>query len=164
MSAGIVAGGLVDYLLLKFAHVLGAIVLLGTGTGIAFFMLMAHRSKDAEFIARTATVVVIADAVFTATAILLQPITGYLLVLATGRTLAETWIVLSLVFYVGAGLFWLPVVWIQVKMRDLARAASASGSELPADYHRYFRIWFVFGFPGFGFTAAILWLMIAKPG
>lgn len=151
-----------EFILLKFLHVLGAIVMLGTGTGIAFFMLMAHRSADAPFIARTAGVVVLADALFTATAVVAQPVTGYLLVRATGRSLADPWIVLSLVLYLGAGAFWLPVVWIQVKLRDLARAATAAGTPLPPAYHRWFRIWFAFGFPGFGFAIAILWLMVAK--
>lgn len=152
-----------DYLLLKFMHVLGAVVMLGTGTGIAFFMLMAHRSGDAAFIARTAKVVVIADAIFTAFAVVLQPVTGYLLVRATGRALTDPWIMLSLAFYLGAGAFWLPVVRIQMKLRDLATAAADAGTALPSAYHRYFRIWLAFGFPGFGFTIAILWLMIAKP-
>ena len=151
-----------DYLLLKFVHVLGAVVIIGTGTGIAFFMLMAHLSDDAAFIARTAKVAVIADAVFTTSAVVLQPITGYLLVLSTGRSLSESWIMLSVALYLGAGLFWLPVVWIQMKMRNLAAAAAHAGTPLPPTYHRYFRIWFVFGFPGFGFTLAILWLMITK--
>jgi uncharacterized membrane protein len=154
---------MVDYLLLKFAHVLGAVVMLGTGTGIAFFMLMAHRSGEPGFIARMARIVVIADAIFTASAVIVQPITGYLLVLATGRSLSEPWILLSLAFYLGAGLFWLPVVWFQMKLRDLAKAASENKAPLPDEYHRYFRLWFAFGFPGFGFTIAILWLMIAKP-
>jgi len=153
----------VEYLLLKFVHVLGAVVMLGTGTGIAFFMLMAHRTGEPAFIARTARVVVMADAIFTASAVILQPVTGYLLVLATGRSLLEPWVLLSLAFYLGAGVFWLPVVWIQMKLRDLAAVAAANGTALPAEYHRYFRIWFAFGIPGFGFTMAILWLMIAKP-
>ncbi len=152
-----------DYHLLKFAHVLGAIVLLGTGTGIAFFMMMAHRSRDPHFVAETAKVVVIGDMVFTATAVILQPLTGYFLVLATGRSLTDRWVVISLALYIGAGVFWLPVVWIQTRLRDLARAAAEEGAPLPDDYHRLFRIWFAFGIPGFGFTAAILWLMIAKP-
>ena len=152
-----------EYLLLKFVHVLGAVVMLGTGTGIAFFMLMAHRTGEPAFIARTARVVVMADAIFTASAVILQPVTGYLLVLATGRSLLEPWVLLSLAFYLGAGVFWLPVVWIQMKLRDLAAVAAANGTALPAEYHRYFRIWFAFGIPGFGFTMAILWLMIAKP-
>jgi uncharacterized membrane protein len=141
----------------------GATVILGTGTGIAFFMLMAHRSGDAAFIARTAGVVVLADMVFTATAVILQPVTGYLLMRQTGVTFAESWLTISLLLYLLAGAFWLPVVWIQARLRDLARAAAESGTSLPAAYHRLFRIWFLFGFPGFGAVLAILFLMIAKP-
>ena len=153
-----------SYLVLKYLHVIGACVILGTGTGIAFFMLMAHRSRDAAFIARTAGVVVTADLLFTASAVVVQPITGLLLAREAGFPLSEGWILLSLVLYGVAGAFWLPVVWMQARMRDLARAAAASGEPLPAAYHRLFRWWFAFGFPGFGAVAGIVWLMIAKPG
>lgn len=152
-----------DYLILKYLHVLGAVVILGTGTGIAFFMLMAHLSGNAAFIARTSAVVVVADLVFTASAVVAQPVTGYLLADVTGTPLTEGWLGLALVLYVVAGLFWLPVVWMQVRMRDLAAAAALSGAALPDAYHRLFRIWFAFGFPGFGAVMAILWLMMARP-
>lgn len=152
-----------DYLLLKYLHVLGAIVLLGTGTGIAFFMLMAHRTKDAAFVARTAGVVVVADTLFTASAVIAQPITGYLLADMMGVSLWEGWLGLALLLYGVAGVFWLPVVWIQARMRDLAREATLAGQELPPAYHRLYRIWFLFGFPGFGSVMIILWLMIARP-
>jgi uncharacterized membrane protein len=153
----------VIYVLLKFAHIVGATVILGTGTGIAFFMLMAHRDGNAEFVARTAGLVVLADMIFTATAVILQPVTGYLLMRQTGVRFAESWLTLSLLLYLLAGAFWLPVVWIQARLRDLARAAADSGTALPPAYHRLFRIWFLFGFPGFGAVLAILFLMIAKP-
>jgi uncharacterized membrane protein len=155
-------GGL-TYILLKLVHVVGATLIFGTGSGIAFFMLMAHRSGDAAFIGRTARVVVIADMVFTATAVMLQPITGWLLMHWTGVTFSESWIEASLGLYLVAGAFWLPVVWMQARMRDLALAAAASGAALPAEYQRLFRIWFLFGIPGFGAVLAILYLMIAKP-
>ena len=32
--------------MLRWLHVIGATVLLGTGAGIAFFMVMAHRTRD----------------------------------------------------------------------------------------------------------------------
>ena len=151
------------YSLLKFAHLIGAMVILGTGAGIAFFMLMAHLSRDIHFIARTAAIVVLSDFVFTATAIIVQPITGYLLLRQTGLFLSESWIVTSLILYVIAGLFWLPVVWMQMRMRDLAAAAASTGTPLPQSYHRLFRLWFAFGFPGFGSVLLIVWLMIDKP-
>jgi uncharacterized membrane protein len=152
------------YLVLKFLHILGAIVLLGTGSGIAFFMLMAHRDGAPDFVARTASIVVLADMIFTASAVCAQPLTGYLLMRQTGAGFSEFWIGAALALYAVAGLFWLPVVWIQARMRDLARTAAAKDAPLPPEYHRLFRIWFAFGFPGFGAVLAIIWLMIAKPG
>jgi uncharacterized membrane protein len=151
------------YLILKYLHVIGATVVLGTGAGIAFFMLMAHLSRDAAFVARTAGIVVLADMIFTATAIIAQPLTGYLLIRATGTSVMEGWVVASLVLYGVAGAFWLPVVWMQVRMRDLATQAAAGGKDLPAAYDRLFRWWVGFGFPGFGAVMLIIWLMIAKP-
>jgi uncharacterized membrane protein len=151
------------YFLVKYLHVLGAIVILGTGSGIAFFMLMAHRSFDAAFIARTASVVVIADAIFTLSAVILQPVSGGFLMMLAATPITERWLLASLALYVVAGLFWIPVVFMQIEMRDLARKAAGQGSALPARYFVLFRRWFVFGFPGFGATMLILWLMIAKP-
>jgi uncharacterized membrane protein len=151
------------FLLLKVAHILGATVLLGTGAGIAFFMLMAHRTGDAKLIAHTAGVVVIADALFTATAVVLQPLTGAALAYLSGRSLLERWIAASLVLYVVTGAFWLPVVWMQLRMRDLARAAVAAGAPLPQEYHRLWRLWFACGFPAFAAVVAIVWLMTVQP-
>jgi uncharacterized membrane protein len=152
------------FLILKCIHVLGAIAILGTGAGIAFFMLMAHRTGDAAFVAQTARVVVLADMIFTASAVIAQPITGYLLLRETGLPLTEPWVATAIALYGVAGLFWLPVVWIQMKMRDLAMAAASKSVPLPVAYHRLFRVWFACGFPGFGAVMAIIWLMIAKPG
>lgn len=149
--------------LLRLAHILGAVVVLGTGAGIAFFMVMAHRTADARIIAHTAGTVVIADWIFTATAVVAQPITGVLLAREIGWDLTEGWIVTSLGLYVFTGVFWLPVVWIQRRMRDLARAAHQNGGALTADYFRLFRIWFACGFPAFFAVLAIIWLMVVKP-
>ncbi len=151
------------YTLLKVAHVIGAAVLLGTGAGIAFFMLMAHRARDPALIAHTAGVVVLADTVFTASAVILQPVTGAALAHLAGYPLWSGWIAWSLALYVLTGLCWLPVVWIQLRLRDLAREAVATGAPLPARYFRLFRAWFVLGFPAFSAVIAIVWLMVAKP-
>ena len=150
-------------LILRWLHIIGATLLLGTGAGIAFFMVMADRTKDARIIAHTASVVVIADWIFTASAVVLQPITGALLAAQLGWRLSEGWIALSLALYVFVGLFWLPVVWIQYRLRDLAREAAQQNQELPARYQRLYRIWFLCGFPAFLAVLAILWLMVARP-
>ena len=150
-------------LILRWLHVGGATVLLGTGAGIAFFMLMAHRSRNAELIAHTASVVVLADTLFTATAVVLQPVTGILLAYSVGWSLTEGWVLLSIGLYILTGLFWLPVVWIQIRLRDMARKAAQHGAPLPVAYYRLFRIWFVCGIPAFLAVLSILWLMIARP-
>ena len=151
------------YFLIKYLHVLGAIVILGTGSGIAFFMLMAHVSRDAAFIARTAATVVLADMLFTLTAVILQPVTGGILMELSSTSFAERWLVTSLALYAVAGLFWIPVIFMQIEMRDLASAAVAKKEPPPPRYFALFRRWFVFGIPGFGSVMIILWLMIAKP-
>jgi len=151
------------YFLLKYLHLIGAAVLLGTGAGIAFFMLMAHLRGNPAVIAGVARIVVIADFLFTATAVVLQPITGVLLAWQAGYSLTDGWIVLSIALYIFVGLFWLPVVWMQMKMRELAEAAVAAGQPLPQRYHRLFWTWFAFGFPAFGAVMAIFWLMMTRP-
>ena len=149
--------------LVRLIHVLGACVLVGTGAGIAFFMVMANRRADPVLVAHTASVVVIADIVFTATAAVLQPITGMVLTWGLGWSLTEDRIALSLSLYVFIGVFWLPVVWIQAKMHDEAILCAKSGTTLSVQYRRLYRIWFACGFPAFIAIIALLWLMIAKP-
>ena len=151
------------YFALKYLHVIGAAVLLGTGAGIAFFMLMAHRTGDVKVVAGVARIVVIADYVFTLTAVIAQPVTGLLLARTTGYDLTEGWIVASIALYLFTGAFWLPVVWIQMRMRDLAEAAASAGTALPRSYSNLFRIWFAAGLPAFAAVLAIFWLMIARP-
>jgi uncharacterized membrane protein len=151
------------FLVIKALHVVGAMVLFGTGAGIAFFMLMAHRTGDPRFIARIAAVVVIADTIFTASAVVAQPVTGAALAVMAGYPLMRGWIGASIALYVLTGLFWLPVVWMQIRMRDLAQAAADQGEALPAAYHRLWRAWFACGFPAFAAVLGIIWLMVSKP-
>lgn len=150
-------------ILVRWLHVIGAAVLLGTGAGIAFFMLMAHRTGDVRIIAHTASIVVLADLLFTATAVIAQPLTGLWLAQQAGWPLMQGWLLLSIILYVVTGLCWLPVVWIQYRLRNLARAALQAGQELPRQYDSLFRIWFVLGFPAFVSVLAIVWLMLARP-
>ena len=149
--------------ILRWLHMIGATILLGTGAGIAFFMLMAHRSRDVAMIAHTAGIVVIADYIFTASAVIAQPVTGYLLARALGWSLTEGWLLISLILYGATGALWLPVVFMQKRMRDLARDALRKQHELPPEYFRRFRLWFAFGVPAFLFVLIILWLMTNRP-
>ncbi len=150
-------------LILRWLHVIGAAVILGTGAGIAFFLVMAHRTKNAAFIAQTASVVIAADWVFTASAVVLQPITGFLLAQSVGWPMRQGWILVSLALYLVAGAFWLPVVWIQYRIRDVATETARTGTPLPPRYFTLFRVWFAFGFPAFASVLVIIWLMLARP-
>ncbi len=152
-----------SYEVLLFAHVIGACVLLGTGAGIAFFMVISNRSQDPALIAHTAGIVVLADTVFTAAAAVLQPFTGWLLAREAGYPFLEGWVFVSLCLYVFVGMFWLPVVWIQIRLRRLAAEARDRQQALPDAYHKLYRIWFACGFPAFFAVLAIIWLMLAKP-
>lgn len=149
--------------LARWLHVIGACLLLGTGSGIVFFMVMAHRTREARIVAHVGQSVVLADFLFTATAVVAQPLTGLWLAHLIGWPLTTPWIVVSLGLYVLIGLFWLPVVRWQMQMRDLARAAVAAGEDLPPAYFRLFRRWFICGFPAFAAVLAIVWLMLARP-
>jgi uncharacterized membrane protein len=151
------------YFILKFLHVIGAAVLLGTGAGIAFFMLLGHLTGKPVIVAAIARIVVVADFLFTATAVVAQPATGIALAWYMGWSLWDGWIALSILLYVVTGAFWLPVVWMQMRMRDLAAEAAATGQSLPSAYHILFRWWFAFGIPAFSSVLAIFWLMIARP-
>jgi uncharacterized membrane protein len=152
-----------SYDLVKLAHVIGATVLFGTGIGTAFQMVMAHRGGDTRTIANVSRNVVLADWVFTTPAVILQPITGYLLARWVGYGFGDTWLIVSIGLFLLTGLCWLPVVWIQAQMARLAADAAASGAALPTRYHRLFRIWFILGWPAFAAVLGILHLMVAKP-
>jgi uncharacterized membrane protein len=148
---------------LRLLHILGAAVLFGTGLGIAFFMLMAHRTRDAALIAHTARIVVIADALFTVSAVVIQPVTGLWQARLIGFSFYEPWLAISLGLYALVGACWLPVVWIQIRLRSLAATAVRDGTPLPPLYHRLFNIWFALGWPAFAGVIAIFALMVWKP-
>ena len=152
-----------EFLVAKWLHVLSSTVLFGTGIGSAFYMLVASRSRDphaAHFVVRW---VVVADWIFTSTTIIVQPATGLWLAHLAGHSLSSPWLAGSIALYVFAGACWLPVVWMQVHMRDMAKAAVEAGTPLPEAYFRYLRRWIALGIPAFLALAVIFFLMVAKP-
>ena len=151
------------YLSLKTIHIISATVLFGTGAGSAYYMLRAHLSKNVDAIAVTTKHVVAADWLFTTTSGFVQPITGIWMALLVGWPLTQKWILFSLILYVFAGACWLPVVWLQYKMRDMAQEAVTNGTPLPPLYYRYMRIWFWLGWPAFISLMIVFILMVFKP-
>ena len=152
-----------EYVVVKWLHILSSTFLFGTGIGSAWYMLFANVSRDVRAIAVVAKYVVVADWLFTATTAVLQPLTGFYMIHLAGYPLHSKWIMWSLVLYVIAGACWLPVVWLQIRMRDMALDATRTDGELPALYWRYFRIWVTLGVPAFLAFVLIFWLMVAKP-
>ena len=151
------------YLLAKWLHILSSTGLFGTGIGTAFQMVWAMSSNDTRVIARVAGGVVLADWLFTTPAGLAQPATGLWLVWLTGYDLTEDWLLATYALYLLAFICWAPVVHLQIRIRDLARAAAQNGQELPQAARRAYAIWFALGWPAFAALMAVFWLMIAKP-
>lgn len=152
-----------DYLAVKWIHILSSTLLFGTGIGSAWYMLFANVSRDVRAIAVVAKYVVIADWLFTATTAVIQPATGFYMAHLAGYPLHSRWIMWSVLLYVLAGACWLPVVWLQIRLRDLAAAAAQDGTALPPLYWRYFKTWMALGVPAFIAFVFIFWFMVAKP-
>lgn len=151
-----------SYSLIKTLHILGATVLFGTGLGIAFFFWSARQEEDrARLFAARATVR--ADFIFTLPAVLLQPLTGAWLVARSGIDPREPWILISFALYILAGLCWIPVVWLQIKMKRMLESRIAGREFDRKAYERLRRFWFGLGWPAFMGLVVVFWLMVTKP-
>lgn len=152
-----------EYLIVKWLHILSSTLLFGTGLGSAFYMFFASLTRDARVIATVVRYVVIADYAFTTPTVILQPATGFYMMHLVGFPLSSTWIAGSIALYLLAGACWLPVVWMQIKMRDMAVAACASGTELPRRYWTFLKWWVALGIVAFLALVVVFYLMVAKP-
>ncbi|MBV1776163.1 DUF2269 domain-containing protein [Burkholderiaceae bacterium DAT-1] len=151
-----------DYLHIKALHILSMVLLFGTGLGSAFYKWMADRSGNVAHIAVTNRHVVLADWLFTTPTVILQPLTGLWMVHQAGWPLSTPWIAASLALYTVAGLCWLPVVWLQIRMRTLAEAAVSANMPLDAVYWRLARYWFWLGVPAFAAMVSVVLMMVLK--
>lgn len=151
------------YVLLKAIHIVSSTILFGTGLGTAFFKWIVDRSGNVAAIHVVSEKVVLADWLFTSPAIVIQAITGVTLARLMGFSLTHGWVAYAIALYCIAGLCWLPVVWLQMQMRDLARTSDSGGRPLPSAYWSYARIWFWLGVPAFLSLVVVFWLMVAKP-
>lgn len=73
------------------------------------------------------------------------------------------WIAWTVALFVLAGACWLPVVWMQIRMRDMASAAAAVDAPLPPRYWRYLVIWAALGVVAFAALVVVFYLMVRKP-
>lgn len=152
-----------EYLLVKTLHIISSTFLFGTGVGTAFYMVVANLSRDIRAIAVVSRWVVRGDWIFTATTGVLQPLTGFYLIHLAGYPMSSRWIVWSLWLYALALACWLPVVWLQIRLRDLANQAARDNTPLTPQYWRYMRTWILLGIPAFAALVAVFYLMVAKP-
>jgi uncharacterized membrane protein len=151
------------YLLIKWLHILSSTLLFGTGLGSAFYMFFTSLTRDARATAVVVRYVVIADWLFTTPTIIIQPLTGFYLIHLVQFPLSSKWIAWSIILYLLAGAAWLPVVWMQIKMRDMANEAVRAGTELPPRYWQYLRLWVALGIVAFLSLVVVFYLMVAKP-
>jgi uncharacterized membrane protein len=153
----------VEYLIVKWVHIVSSTMLFGTGLGSAFYMFFASRTRDARATAVVVRYVVIADWLFTTPTIILQPLSGFWLVHLAGFDLRAPWLAWSIVLYLLAGACWLPVVWMQIRMRDMAAVAARESTELPTQYWRFLRWWVALGIVAFFSLVVVFYLMVLKP-
>lgn len=151
------------YLLLKWLHILSSVVLFGTGIGSAFYLFLASRTRNALVAATVVGHVVKADWWFTLPTIVFQPISGIWLAHLAGYSLRSPWLADSLALYLLAVICWLPVVGLQIRMRNLAQHAADEPLPLPASYWRDLTWWMGLGVVAFCALVAVFYLMVAKP-
>ena len=150
------------YLSLKTIHLLSMVVLFGTGLGSAWYKWMSDRSNNVAHIAVTNRQVVLADWLFTTPTILIQPLTGIGMLVVLDIPYTTPWVMMSVFLYGFAGVCWIPVVWLQIKMQKLSEHANMTGTVLPEQYWRYARYWFWLGVPAFISMVLIVLLMVYK--
>jgi uncharacterized membrane protein len=148
----------------KWIHIISSTILFGTGIGSAFYVFTACRSGNLHSIRFATRTVVIADWLFTTPSIVLQLLTGIWMVHHSGWLYSEPWITWALILFLFAGACWVPVVWIQIKMRDIASEAARTNAILPRHFWILERWWIVLGCLAFPAVAAIFYLMVVKPG
>jgi len=151
------------YFWLKLIHILSSTILFGTGLGSAFYMYRANKTNNVAAMLFAAQNVVIADWVFTLPSVIIQPLTGIALIHVMRLNWDTPWLIASYALYVLAGICWIPVVAIQIKMRDMLSLAIEQQNSLPKRYYHYFKIWYLLGWPAFIAVVVIFYLMIFKP-
>lgn len=151
------------YLLLKTVHILSSVFLAGVGFGSAFYLFMANRSRSIPAQSVVARIVVLADWIFTTPAGIIQFLSGMALVYLGGWPLTSAWVVCSLLLFILAGACWLPVLWLQIRMKRMLESALAMNADLPEQYWVYAKRWERLGYPAFAAMIAIYILMINKP-
>lgn len=153
---------LLDYPTIKLIHILSSTFLWGTGVGTAFFMLMAHLKGDVATIRVTTQHVVIADWLFTAPTVLVQPASGIYLMYLLNYSFTSMWFKAVCALYFVTVAAWLPVVYLQLRLKRITAPLMPTDT-LPPVYYRTFYRWISLGFPAAIAMIALFVLMVFKP-
>jgi uncharacterized membrane protein len=129
-------------------------------TILALGFAIPHPVADSVVLARY---VAVADWLFTTPTVVLQPVTGLYLARVAGFALDSHWLLWSMILYAIAVACWLPVIWLQLRLRDIATRAARLDSPLPPRYWRLLLAWSLLGVPAFVALVAVFYLMVAKP-
>lgn len=151
------------YLIIKTLHILSSTILFGTGAGIAFFMLRSYFTDNIHEKLYAARNTVLADYLFTAPAVIIQPLTGFWLIWQGGYDPMDLWLIITYILYIIAGFCWLPVVWIQIQLKTMIAESIKNDVKLPARYYKLFKLWFLLGWPAFIGLVIVFFLMVFKP-
>ncbi|HZX33639.1 MAG TPA: DUF2269 domain-containing protein [Rhodocyclaceae bacterium] len=151
------------YLIVKWLHIVSSVLMVGTGFGSAFYLFFTNRSGNTAAIATVGRLVVRADWWFTTPAVIFQPLSGLWLAWQAGWDWHSHWLMLSVALFALAGICWLPVVWLQIRMARMSQAAHAGDAQLPERYWRYARFWEWLGYPAFAAMLVVYFLMAVKP-
>jgi len=152
-----------EFLIIKWIHIISSVVLVGVGFGSAFYFYFINRTRCVTAISEVSKLVVRADFWFTTPAVIVQALTGIWMASIAGYSLTESWLLITYAMFALAGLCWLPVVWLQIRMADMARGAAQNRISLPEKYWVYARKWKVLGMIAFPATLTIFGLMVFKP-
>lgn len=151
------------YLSLKWLHIISSVLLVGTGFGSAFYLYFIHRTGNQQAITQVINLVVRADNWFTLPTIIIQPLTGFAMIYLAQYPASQAWIIGAICLYILAGACWVPVYFLQLRMREIAYSALLNDSPLPPTYWRYAKRWEWLGYPAFIAMILIFWLMVFKP-
>ena len=149
--------------MIRLLHIVSSALMFGVGIGAFWFMLTAARSGSPAAIAVTTRNAVRAEWFIAAPVALIQPTTGYLLMLQLGYSLHTSWFAAVATLYIFAGMCWVYLVKAELQMRDVAGAYSAA-TVLPAEFGPLFRRWTWLALGAFAGVLAIFCLMVFRPG
>jgi uncharacterized membrane protein len=149
--------------LIRLLHVVSSALMFGVGVGAFWFMVTTVRSGNPAAIAITTRNAVRAEWFIAAPVAVVQPTTGYLLMLQLGYPLQSLWFYAVATLYIVAGMCWVYLVKAELKMRAVA-AVHSSAPAMPDAFGALFRRWILLATGSFAGVLGIFWLMVFRPG